>query len=166
MKSWKLANWAEVIETVVLVASAALLILEVRSNTQAVRLAAYSERSDRLVSPYLEVEGFTEVYDKIKAVDREFVDPAVVAFAERYDLGSEGALTWVRYLDGMWRDFEGQFIYGVALSTLERDVGALFRYPDQQLYFASKSAGMDPEFVEFVMSLPGSESFRGPPPPP
>lgn len=166
MKSWRLANWAEVIETLVLVASAALLILEVRSNTQAVRLAAYAERSDRLVAPYLEVEGFSEVYGRIKAVDTEFVDPAVVAFTERYDLELDGALQWVRYLDGMWRDFQGQFIYGVALKTLERDVGELFRYPDQQLYFASKSAGMDPEFVEFVMSLPGSENFRVAPPPP
>ena len=65
IKSWKLANWAEVIET--------------------------------LMAPYLEVEGFADVYARIKAVDSDHFDPSVLVFMERYlravSVRCRGALT-------------------------------------------------------------------------
>lgn len=152
-RSGLLANWAEVVETVVILASMVLLIQEVRDNTKALQLQAYMGRGEAHVRPYFEVEGFSDVYAKVKAVDREFPEGPVVAFQERYDMTQEEALLWVRHLDDIWRNFEGNFLYGGDREILARDMSHLLTFPDQQLYFRSVGAGLNPEFRVFLEGI-------------
>jgi len=152
-RSGLLANWAEIIETVVILISMVLLIQEVRGNTRALELQAYLNRGEAHVRPYFEVEGFADVYAKVKAVDTGFPETVVGAFEERYDLTQEEALLWVRHLDDIWRNFEGDFLYGADRDLLARDMAYLLTFPDQQLYFQNIGPGLNPGFREFLAGL-------------
>jgi len=153
LKSGLLANWAEVIETLVILVSMVLLIQEVRDNTRALELQAYMARGEAHVRPYFEVDGFSTVYAKVKAVDAEFPEAVVDAFRERYDMTQEEALLWVRHLDDIWRNFEGNFLYGADRELLARDMTQLLTFPDQQLYYRNVGPGLNPDFREFLDRL-------------
>lgn len=149
-KSGLLANWAEVIETVVILVSMVLLIQEVRGNTQALKLQAYMARGEAHVRPYFDVEDFTDIYARIKAVDTGFPEPVVGAFQDRYGLTQEQALLWVRHLDDIWRNFEGDYLYGADRETLAADMAVLLSYPDQHLYYRNVASAFNPEFRAFL----------------
>jgi len=155
------ANWAEIIETIVILVSMVLLIQEVRGNTQALQLQAYMARGEAHVRPYFDVDGFSRVYAKVKAVDTGFPETAITAFQERYDMTQEEALLWVRHLDDIWRNFEGNFLYGADRELLARDMTHLLTFPDQRLYYRNIGAGLNPEFRAFLAGLPNGGSPEG-----
>lgn len=154
-KSGRLANWAEVVETGVILFSLVLLILEVRDNTRALKLQAYMDRAEAHVRPYFDVEDFDRVYAKIKAVDTEFPEAAILAFQDRYEMTQREALLWVRHMDDLWLNFEGDYLYGADRETLASDLATYLSFPDQQMYYAAVYESFDPAFQAFVRDLPG-----------
>ena len=165
MKLGRWTQWAEVIETAVILVSAVLLIAEVRSNTQALEHQAYMDRSASFAQPYLEVEGFTDIYAKVKEVDAEHREELVAAFQERYGLTTQEAVIWVRHLDLIWRTFQADFLYGTDRAVLRGDIGYLLTFPDQQLYYSYEQELrlFHPDFSYFVrVEILGGRTVEAP----
>lgn len=136
MRNGKWAQWAEVVGTFAVVATLIVLILEVRTNTDAIQRQAQLDRDMRLLEPYLNVPDLPDIFAKIKDHDGAH-EPQVRAFADTYNLSNREAVLWVRHLDMIWAGIEADYDYYGPSPSLERQMSALLAYPDQRLYWSS-----------------------------
>ena len=99
MDSSKLRNWLEITGIVALIISLAILIFEVRENTQAINRQISTDRAAALAGPFFEAD-LAPILSKIMTVDG--YNPLVNSYMEAYDLTPEEAILWQRHLFYLW----------------------------------------------------------------
>jgi hypothetical protein len=107
MKTEKLAHWAEIVSSFVVVITLIFLIHEVQRNTTALERQAEMDRAAAWTSPFFEAPELASIMAKIKTVDGS--DPFPEALVERYGLTYEEADLWSRLLWGEWLGIDADF---------------------------------------------------------
>jgi hypothetical protein len=151
MKTEKLAHWAEIISSLVVVITLVFLINEVQRNTKALERQSEMDRTAAISDPFFEAPELASVIAKIKEVDGLDLFPE--ALTDRYDLSYEEAELWSRLIYRMWGGFEADF-ETLGPEEVEGTVRFLLRTPDNRMYW--ETAGPDfsgPEFRAFVDSI-------------
>jgi len=151
MKTEKLAQWAEIISSLVVVITLIFLINEVQRNTNALERQADMDRAAIFNGPFFEAPELAVVLAKIKEVDGR--DGYPLALSERYGLTSAEAILWDRHIWQVWSGLEADFYRIGASSEVGRTIQLLLRFPDHQLYWLEAGQSHKPEFVAFVNSL-------------
>ena len=151
MKTEKLAHWAEIISSLVVVVTLVFLIHEVQRNTNALERQAEIERSAILNDPFFEAPELASVLAKIKEVDGQEGYP--LALSERYGLTKAEAILWDRHVWQTWSGLEADFYQLGSSIEVGRYAQLLLQFPDQQLHWMKTSEVYKPEFVAFVDSI-------------
>lgn len=152
MKTEKLAHWAEIISSLVVVLTLVFLIHEVRENTKALDRQSDLDRSASLTAPFFEAPELASISAKIKAVDGP--DPFPQALVDRYDLPYNEAVLWERHLWEVWSVLEAQFEFSGATQEAIDLASILLTTADNVLYIESwGSEFFETEFGAFVGSL-------------
>ena len=89
------------------IVSLAILIFEVRENTQAINRQISNDRAAALSVPFFEGE-LPTVLAKVSKV--QGYDPTLSSFMEVYDLTLEEAILWQRHLFYLWDVLESEFL--------------------------------------------------------
>jgi len=151
MKTEKLAHWAEIISSFVVVVTLIFLIHEVQRNTTALERQAEMDRNASFTSPFFEAPELSSIMAQIKAVDGP--DPLPQALVARYGLTYEEADLWGRMMFGMWFGMETDFD-ALGREEVERLLRSLLSTADNQLYWETLGQGYsNPEFRTFVDSI-------------
>jgi hypothetical protein len=151
MKTEKLAHWAEIISSLVVVITLVFLIGEVQRNTTALERQAEMDRNSSLTLPFFEAPELASIIAKIKEVDGP--DPLPEALVERYGLTYEEADLWSRMMYGMWFGLETDF-NALGPEEAEMLLRTLLSTPDNQLYWETLGpVYSNAEFRAFVDSL-------------
>jgi type III secretory pathway component EscR len=131
----KLKNWASIAEMVASLAviiSLALLVLEVRGNTLAVERQINKDHVRSILTPFIDPPILLSAMKKIKNVDGH--DDYVQAFMESYDLDSAEAYAWGNFLLIIWMDMEQDFVENGPSDRLAEQIRELVRHPDVTLF--------------------------------
>ncbi len=151
MKTEKLAHWAEIISSLVVVVTLIFLIHEVQRNTKALERQASLERAADLTTPFFEAPELASILAKIKEVDG--ADPFPQALAERYDLTPAEAALWDRHLGQVWSGMEIDFYLGVEPGNVRRILRLLLSAPENQLRWEMMAPYSGADFRAFVDSI-------------
>jgi hypothetical protein len=151
MKTEKLAHWAEIISSLVVVITLIFLIHEVQRNTTALERQSEMDRNASLTTPFFEAPELSSVMAKIKAVDGP--DPLPQALMERYGLTYEEADLWGRLMYGMWFGVEADFD-ALGPEEVEDMLRTLFSTADNRLFWETlRDHFSNSQFVSFVDSI-------------
>ena len=153
MKLEHVASWSEVVASLGVIVTLALLVREVRDNTRALEREALVSRANTLYAPYLGESEVPAILAKVKAVDGpEELEQAYIA---RYGLSYEEAAIWARYEGTIWSGLEADFaLLGDSPAIAERIRVLLKRYPDIQLWWEVASPLLaGPEFRAYVNGI-------------
>lgn len=97
----------EIVGIVAVVVSLAVLIFEVRENTQAINRQMSNDRAAALSVPFFEGD-LPTVLAKVAKV--QGYGPTLNSFMEVYDLTLEEAILWQRHLFYLWDVLESEFL--------------------------------------------------------
>jgi len=150
MKLREISEFANLIASVAVIASLIVLIMEVRTNTDAVDRQSRMDQLNMLNEPYLDDVDLGEVLSKVKAVDGR--EPSVTAFMEAYNLTEIEASVWLRHLYSVWGALEADFVYR-GPEFVESKVRALIPFKDGQIYWDSGGGLHSPEFTAYVEGI-------------
>ncbi len=131
MDSRKLADWSEIVSSVVVVLTLVFLIVEVRTQTRAIERQAAELRAQNMSEPFLDSDLLIEAHRKVR--DRDGRSEIFAAFHDRYGMSFAEAEVWSRHLSKTWLGLQSDFDYGnpaIALGVAE----ALLAYPDQRAW--------------------------------
>lgn len=144
-----LAHWAEIIGSLAVVVTLIFLAREVHQNTAALERDAALRRAQTLNSPFLTNSRLPEIAAKIKAVDGTIA--LVQAYMDRYDLTHEESDIWARYLGLLWSELEADYALHGESDALEKRIGLLLQFPDNQLLWDQGNPQVsDEEFRAYV----------------
>jgi hypothetical protein len=132
MKTEKLAQWAEIISSLVVVITLLFLIHEVQRNTRALERQAEMDRNASVTTPFFEAPELASIAEKIKAVDGP--DELPEALMDRYGLSYTEAELWSRVLYGMWFGMEADFD-ALGPEEVEGPMRTTLHSTDHQLYW-------------------------------
>jgi hypothetical protein len=151
MKTEKLAHWAEIISSLVVVITLIFLINEVQRNTMALERQAAMDRNASITAPFFEAPELASIIAKIKTVDGP--DPFPEALMARYGLTYEEADLWGRMMYGMWLGMEADY-HALGPEEVEPRLRSLLSTGDNQLYWETmRTRYVNSHFVSFVDSL-------------
>jgi len=148
LDSSKLRNWLEITGIVAVVISLAVLIFEVRENTQAINRQMSNDRAAALSVPFFEGD-LPIVLAKVAKV--QGYGPTLSSFMEVYDLTLEEAILWQRHLFYLWDVLESEFLAEGDSHELQAQVRGLLRFRDQQIFVDNaEESGFQPAFIEYI----------------
>lgn len=107
MKRDELAQWAELVASVAIIATLIVLVFEVQGNTAALERQAMLDRANAIGSPFFEDPRLASASAKVRAVDG--ANPVQSALSERYGLTDDEALVWARHLAVIWEGINADF---------------------------------------------------------
>jgi len=151
MRTEKLAHWAEIISSLVVVITLVFLIHEVQRNTRALERQTFRERHADLTTPFFEAPELASILAKIREVDG--ADPFQQALAERYDLTPAEAVLWERHLIQVWMGLQTDFYLGIEPLDVSVILQLLLSSPDNQLLWETMAPSSGAAFRAFVDSL-------------
>ena len=145
----KAVQITEIIGGIGILISLIVLIVEVRTNTDAIDRRASLDRNARLFEPY--ISGIPEIYTKVKVDDG--LEPIVSRYVDVYDLQPEEAVRWVALLQSNWRSYEIDYRYSGRTNELDASVRFMMSFPDNHIYWEVMKSSFSPKFVEYVDQL-------------
>ena len=151
MKTEKLAHWAEIVSSFVVVITLIFLIHEVQRNTTALDRQAEMDRLAATTTPFFEAPELASIIVKIKAVDG--LDEIPEALMDRYDLSHEEAELWSRVLYRTWFGLEADF-EALGPEEVEGSMRIALHSKDHQLYWETLGHYWEgTDFGAFVSSI-------------
>lgn len=142
----RMVEW---ITNLAVVASLAVLVVEVRANTTAIERDMLQERSAKIYEPFLSGPDLMEALERIKAVDGW--DAQNEAFMRRYGLEPRQAIAWTRHLMSLWYSLETDFVTNGPSESLANLIRGAAEFPDQRLFLETER--FSPGFREYVRAL-------------
>ena len=139
---------SEIAAAVAVVISLAILIYEVRQNTQAMERQTHIDRVASLTQPYLQSPIVAETYARIKSKDG--VEPIVAELRDNYELSVEQAVVWRNMLEKIWITLEAEFLFDGPSEALGTLVADLAEYPDNRIYLRHSGPYFSPAFMSYV----------------
>lgn len=152
LQKWALA--AEIVGGLAVILSLALLIVEIRENTEANRRASLIELTTAPLNTYVNSPSIQRIEASMAAIDNSA--PALASeLMNVYQLSSEDANLYSRYMGYLWRTREAEFLYGNPdLLVFADNIEFFLRNRYNQLYWEfNLGVPYDPEFRNFVNGI-------------
>jgi len=153
MKREELAQWAEVVASVAIIATLLVLVLEVRTSTQAIERQAALDSAASISTPFFGDPDIAKTAAAIRAVDG--ANEMHTKFMERYEITAEQAIKWDRHLGLVWLNFQASFEAFGPSPELRRQVASLLENPDIQIFWDYRYATFTDGFTEFIEEVKG-----------
>jgi hypothetical protein len=154
--SEKIRSFAPIIELVsgiAVLVTLIVLVVEVRTNTQAVRLQATEYRSTAFLLPLINPETLPSLYAKVKEVDG-LDDRTITAMMERYEMTVEEAIQWTRFMGLNWSVIEYEYAANGPSVSLNSRIRGFLNATDLRLHFDNSPRRLfDNDFREYVESM-------------
>lgn len=159
-KLQRYALTAEIIGGLAVLVSLILLIVEVRENTESNRRASLIELTTSPLNTYVNSPDIQRIEASMAAIDNQ-ESGVVNELMRTYQLSSEDANLYARYMGYLWRIREAEFLYGNPdLGLFSDNLEFFLRVMHNQIYWElNSSVPYDPEFRSFVNEI--IESMQG-----
>jgi len=143
-------KWVELITGASIIISLIVLIVEVRTNTNALELQSRMDYLNGITQPFIDDVSMGRVLAKVKAVDGR--EEHVSVFMAAYDLDEVEAAAWTRHQYRIWGGIEVDYLYADS-DQVESTISALAAFPDARLYWKIMRDWHSPKFVALVDKL-------------
>ena len=151
MKTQEIAQWAEVISSIAILATLIVLIMDLRANTEVLERQAALDRANVVSNPVFQDPRLAAASAKIRAVDGP--NEIQLALEQTYQLTEEEAFVWARHLGLIWFGIQADFNSNPESRELKTYVCALMESPDVAIHWdKGLKPNSGPDFIEFIES--------------
>ena len=153
MKLENISRWAEIVANLGVIITLLILVAEVRDNTRSLQRESFLSRSSAINAPFLENDRLASILVDIKEVDGWEGSPFEEAFAERYGVPLDDAITWGRYVATLWTGVEADFVVEGASEALRARIELLLGFPDTRMGWELNPQLSNTAFGQYVIQI-------------